>query len=197
MVYSGSVEAHKKCMCLTIQHWEFPNGEPGKLPKDSAFSHAVVPIGGGCLTPTVHVMARSNGVEDGTPWAVVEGPTFFGGCMDLCCTTKFSVSSSKGKSGDLAVITKKAPEGGCGLCVAMCTPADTYNLDFTPGNTMSPQQKASIIGEMVHLDFLFFESEQPLCRQSDDGKMCYILLCTCYCMGALCPVQCCFPLKQN
>ena len=73
------------------------------------------------------------------------------------------------------------------------TPADTYNLDFAPGHNLTPTQKAAVIGEMIHLDFLFFEAEQPLCRTSDDGKVCYLLLCTCYCMGALCPVQLCAP----
>ena len=136
-----------------VQHWEFPNGVPGTMDKSTAFSHAKVPLMGGCLTPTVNIMARANNVEDSQPWAVVEGPTFFGGCMDLCCATKFSVSRNKGKSGDLAIISKKAPNGCCETCVALCTPSDTYNLDFTEGHGMNPQQKAAVIGEMVSRDF--------------------------------------------
>jgi hypothetical protein len=132
-----------------VQHWEFPNGVPGTMDKSTAFSHAKVPLMGGCLTPTVNIMARANNVEDSQPWAVVEGPTFFGGCMDLCCTTKFTVSRTKGKSGDLATITKKAPNGCMETCVALCTPSDTYNLDFTEGHGMTPQQKGSIVAEMV------------------------------------------------
>ena len=38
------------------------------------------------------------------------------------------------------------------------TPADTYNLDFAPGHNLTPTQKAAVIGEMIHLDFLFFEA---------------------------------------
>lgn len=185
------------CACFKTQHWEFPNGVPGTMDKSTAFSHAKVPLMGGCLTPTVNIMARANNVEDSQPWAVVEGPTFFGGCMDLCCATKFSVSRNKGKLGDLAIISKKAPNGCMETCVALCTPSDTYNLDFTEGHGMNPQQKAAVIGEMVHLDFLFFEAEQPLCRTSEDGKMCFLLLCTCYCMGALCPVQLCVPTGKK
>jgi hypothetical protein len=132
-----------------VQHWEFPNGVPGTMDKSTAFSHAKVPLMGGCLTPTVNIMARANNVEDSQPWAVVEGPTFFGGCMDLCCATKFSVSRNKGKSGDLAIISKKAPNGCTETCVALCTPSDTYNLDFTEGHGMTPQQKGSIVAEMV------------------------------------------------
>jgi hypothetical protein len=137
-----------------VQHWEFPNGVPGTMDKSTAFSHAKVPLMGGCLTPTVNIMARANNVEDSQPWAVVEGPTFFGGCMDLCCATKFSVSRNKGKSGDLAIISKKAPNGCTETCVALCTPSDTYNLDFTEGHGMNPQQKAAVIGEMVSRDLL-------------------------------------------
>merc|ERR1719329_543268 len=99
--------------------------------------------------------------------------------MDLCCSTKFTVSRAGDKSGDLAIITKKNKDPGCiGLCVALCTPADTYNLDFSPGHKLSATQKAAIIGEMIHLDFLFFEAEQPICRE--DESACYLLLCTCY-----------------
>jgi len=191
-----TVRSPQGCFCCQADHYEFPNGEPGSMDKSTAFSHAQVPICGGFLTPTVNLMERENNMDKPSPWAVVEGPTCFGGCMDLCCTTRFTVSSTKGKSGDLAIITKKAPEGGCGLCIALCTPADTYNLDFKDLG-ITPQQKAAIIGEMVHLDFLFFEADQPICRQSDDGKTCYILLCTCYCLGALCPIQCCCHSENN
>ena len=154
-----STYAPKKICCSTIDHWEFEN-TPGLLdnPRPNAFAHAVVPIRGGMCTPTVNVMERDqkgNEIE----FAVVQGPTFFGGCMDLCCSTKFTVSRQGDKSADLALITKKNKDPGCmGLCVALCTPADTYNLDFAPGHNLTPTQKAAIVGEMIHLDFLFFEA---------------------------------------
>ena len=89
--------------------------------------------------------------------------------MDLCCSTKFTVSRAGDKSGDLAIITKKNKDPGCiGLCVALCTPADTYNLDFSPGHKLSATQKAAIIGEMIHLDFLFFEAESYFRRNDND-----------------------------
>lgn len=199
-MHSGNVPSTyspQGCACCKVQHWEFPNGVPGTMDKRTAFSHAKVPLMGGCLTPTVNIMARANNVEDSQPWAVVEGPTFFGGCMDLCCTTKFTVSRTKGKSGDLATITKKAPNGCMETCVALCTPSDTYNLDFTEGHGMTPQQKGSIVAEMVHLDFLFFEAEQPLCHCNDDNTVCYLMLCTCYCVGALCPCEICLCMPQQ
>jgi hypothetical protein len=107
------------------------------------------------------------------------------------------ISSSKGKSGDLGKITKKAPEGACACCIQLCTPADTYNIDFEQSAGLSPKQKAAIIGEMVHLDFLFFEAEQPLCRFEESNSTCYILLCTCYFFGYLCPCQLCIPCKSE
>ena len=188
-MHTGNINTTYSRNCC-VDHWEFPAGKPGQADKTNMFAHAIVPIGGGCLTPTVNLMSRE-GMGAETQFAVIEGPTFFGGCMDLCCRTEFSISSQAGKSGNLGIIRKKTPEGSCGMCVALCSPADTYNLDFTQGNNLTPKQKAAILGEMIHLDFLFFEADQPICRLSEDGKVCYILLCTCYCMGALCPVQCC------
>ena len=188
--------------CCKVDHWDFPRGGPGKAPKMNVFSHAQVPILGGGCTPTVNIMERTGTLQGlnpppATPFAVVEGPTCFGGCMDLCCQTKFMVSSQKGKAADIAVISKKAPQGACGMCAALCTPADTYNLDFNVDAKITPKQKAAIVGEIVHLDFLFFEAEQPLCRYNEENKMCYILLCTCYCFGALCPCELCIPCKSD
>jgi hypothetical protein len=128
---------------------------------------------------------------------VVEGPTCFGGCMDLCVNTNFFVSKQKGKAGDIAIIQKKARDPGfMGFCIALCTVVDTYNLDFTDPN-MTPQQKAQVIGDAVHLDYLFFDQEQPLCRYNESNDTIEILLCLCYCFGCLCPIKLCIPTKQN
>ena len=96
-----SVRTDKGCGPCKVAHWEFPEGTPGladQKNKLTAISEATVPIFGGGCTPTVNVMRRSanNEMEQ---FAVVEGPTCFGGCMDLCCTTEFKVSRAKGKAG--------------------------------------------------------------------------------------------------
>jgi hypothetical protein len=96
-----SVRTDKGCGPCKVAHWEFPEGTPGladQKNKLTAISEATVPIFGGGCTPTVNVMRRSanNEMEQ---FAVVEGPTCFGGCMDLCCTTEFQVSRAKGKAG--------------------------------------------------------------------------------------------------
>ena len=47
--------------------------------------------------------------------------------MDLFIDTYFTVSRQKGRSGDIAIIKKKAhDEGAWGCCVALCTPVDTH-----------------------------------------------------------------------
>lgn len=153
----------------------------------TVFAHSQVPIGGGGCTPTVNMMSRQNG-ED-TPYGVVEGPMCFGGCMDFCINTDFAISKQPGKAGDIAHITKKARDPGCqGLLIAMCTPIDTYLIDFTDAS-MTPTNKAQVIAEAIHLDFLFFENEQPVCRWNEQQKQCEILLCLCYCYGCLCPCK--------
>jgi len=149
----ASVYSPQGCGPCKVDHWDFPNGGPGFAPKHNMFAHAQVPIGGGGCTPTVNLMERS-GTVDSTlnsappPFAIVEGPTCFGGCMDLCATTKFAVSSTKGKKVVYAMITKKTPKGACGWFAALCTPADTYNLQFAMNAGLTPKQKATIVGEV-------------------------------------------------
>ena len=192
------------CICMACCQSEMflhagevgqPDGsDAGKLDKSTAFGHSIVPIMGGGITPTVNVMARTSDGQE-AQFGVVEGPTCFGGCADLCCSTPFTVSKEKGKAGDLAIIQKRARDPGCGgLCAALCSPADTYNIDFTDMN-LTPQQKAQVIGEAVHLDFLFFEREQPLCRVNESNNCLEILFCNCYCIGCLCPIKLCIPLN--
>ena len=117
-----STYAPKTVCCCKVDHWDF-EVTPGLLEtqRTTAFAHAAVPLYGGGCTPTVNLMERDvNGQEN--QFAVVQGPTFFGGCMDLCCSTKFTVSSQGDKSANLALITKKNKDPGCmGLCVALCT----------------------------------------------------------------------------
>ena len=182
----------KGCGPCKVAHWEFPEGTPGlaENKRPNVFAEATVPIMGGGCTPTVNVMRRG-AAQEMEQFAVIEGPTCFGGCMDLCCNTEFKVSRGKGKAGDLAVISKQKPDGFMELLIAMCTPVDKYQLHFTDNHGLHPTEKAAIMSEMVHLDFLFFEAEQPLCEYKAEEKMCYILLCTCYCFGCLCPIKMC------
>jgi hypothetical protein len=161
-----------------------------------------VPIGGGGCTPTVEVfkMAAPGTVttNDLTPAFLVEGPTCFGGLYDWCCDTSFFVSSAKGAKGDMATITKMKPHDCATCCRAMCTTADIYELQF-PNQQVAPDNKAIILGEMVHLDYMFFENDRfPItCEKQGDTTYITILFCLCYCYGCLCPIKCVIPLPEN
>ena len=71
-----------KICCFTIPHWKFDEGTPGVMKnlRPNAFAHAVVPIGAGGCTPTVNIMARDMAGNE-NQFAVVQGPTFFGGTL--------------------------------------------------------------------------------------------------------------------
>eukprot|EP00505_MAST-04D_sp_SCG-Rhode-Island_P003477 Stramenopile-MAST_4_protein_3477 len=175
--------------------------QAGNLSQEDVLAYGKVPIGGGGCTPTVHVMDRSTGNEVQT--AVIEGPMCFGGFMDCCVTTDFQVSREKGKSGDLGKIVKEVPVGCSEWCRAACTTADTYDLMLTEEGRMklTPVQKAALIGEMVHLDYMFFERDQfPVtCEQRGKSDQTWIscMLCLCYCYGCLVPCCITVPLPEE
>ena len=58
--------------------------------------------------------------------------------------------------------------------------------------TMTPQQRATLIGTLLLMDYMFFERDIDMCGIDGNGK-CYINLCNCYCCGQVCPCQ----LKQG
>lgn len=186
----------------------------GTLAYDHVISRAVVPIGGGGCTPTIEIFQRKveGGVLQGdTPpgaaktdaedrTMVVEGPMCFGGFKDLCCDTEYTISSDNGGSGDIARVTKKKPEGCSEWCRACCSTADTYDLNLSDrGHQMAPEQKAMMIGEMVHLDLMFFENDKfPIeCERQGDTTWINILCCVAYCYGCLVPIKCCIPCRDK
>jgi len=176
-----------------------PNTDrPGYFREDTVVARSFVPIGGGGCTPTIMVMDRNNGQE--IPAAVIEGPTCFGGMADYCCDTTFRISSRKGKSGDLGVIDKKVPRTCGDCCRAVCTPADTYDMHLTPqGRALPPHQKAALIGELVHLDYMFFENDKfPInCEKRGKKTYCNLTFCLCYLSGCLCPCTIRVPLGED
>jgi len=187
-----------------------PGPMPGDIPTDKLLMRGVVPIGGGGCTPTVEVFEKVPGQasDNNIGFAenqvmVVEGQTCFGGCYDLCFDTAFQISSQRGKSADIGEIKKRKPKCTCEECCrACCSTADTYDMTLTEkGTAMNPLHKAMLVGEMVHMDYMFFEHDENYCtvRREGDGTMIYILLCLCYCYGCLCPIKCCLyiPDKKN
>merc|ERR1712110_111024 len=140
-------------------------------------------------------------------WAYAEGPQCFGGCMDLCTTTTFGVNPMKTGSnktnglpgGQMASIQKDKPQGCKGLCMAVCSDVDTYKVTFNDPK-LNPIQRAAVLAETVHLDYMFFESDRDFCEVDDNGDgsgVIYITMCTAYVRGALIPIQSCIPYNSN
>ena len=184
------------CQDGMVLHAGSVRGKPGKIPTSQAIAHSRVPKWGGGLHPTLQVMHRGvSAVEE--PYAVVRGPTCFGGCTELCCKKDFGVSKvPQGwkpgtykdlHPGDAATITKKKPQSFKGVMKQLFTDADTYLVEFKDPS-MTPQQKAAMLGSLFLIDLMFFERDIDMCGVNSDGK-CYINFCNCYCYGCLCPCQ--------
>jgi hypothetical protein len=136
-------------------------------------------------------MDRGQGEKTYRPLAKVEGPCIFGGCSELCCPSSFPVSSMQPdqlntqlKTGDLAEITKKAPQGLAQAAREALTDSDTYTLQFKD-NKLAPQQKAMMLSSLVLVDYMFFEQDNGMC--SCENNKLKITLFECYCLGCLCP----------
>jgi len=156
----------------------------GELPRDSIFGSSAQPTCGGGFTPTVHVM-DGNGI-DVAPYAKVEGPCMFGGCSELCCDFSFPVSKfgSEKKTGDLAMITKQKPKSLKDAAKEAFGDSDMFIMEFKDPS-LTPTQKASLLGTLFLLDFMFFELDNGMLSCENGGVVC--TLCLCYCGGCLVP----------
>lgn len=162
----------------------------------NALGFSQVPILGGMLTPTIHLSDEPFPTEN--IWGKIEGPTCFGGCSELCCDFEFPVSkmSSESKTGDIARIVKRKPQGGVAGMKEMMSQSDVFTIEFTD-KSMTPEQKAAVLGNQIMLDFMFFEGQQnEMCGRDEEGN-CYCLLCNCYCFGALIPCRCTVQNNDN
>ena len=181
----------------------------GDLPHESVIMMDKVPIGGGACTPTIELFERrapgeiseeTHNAVFGEPFAYVEGPTCFGGCLDFCCDFPFFISSKPGKSGDYGQINKLKPQGCAGWCRACCSTADTYDIHLAEaGKKLEPEKKAMFLANMVHLDYWLFEQDRfPVtCEESGDVTWLNILCCLCYCYGCLIPCVCKCPISKK
>ena len=188
---------HECCQDEMVVHAGNVDGVPGSIDKSTAFGRGIVPMGGGGFTPTVEIMDRTDPAGEKVA-AVVQGPTFFGGCLDLFTDTTFPISRNGDNSGDVGVMTKLKPDGCEGMCRAVCSDADSYELEVSDPN-MTPQQKASLIANMLHFDYMFFEQDNNFCRVEKQGNtwVIYIHACSMYCYGCICPCEICIPIPEN
>ena len=134
-------------------------GDPGNMSPHTVFATAEQPCLAGGFTPTVQMSSPV-----GAPFAVVQGPCFFGGCSELCCHSEFKVSkippgvkaTDVQPVGDHAVLVKKRPDSLGAALREACTDSDVYTLQFKDPN-MSIEQKAGTLGTLFLLDYMYFE----------------------------------------
>jgi len=189
------------CACCQDELFMFPGnkmGAPGKLSKEGGvIATSIQPICGGGCTPTLELSEGEKSSEklSTPPYAWVEGPTFFGGMKDLCCATPFTLSSEKGKSGDIGTFKKQAPDNAMEMICAFCSDADGYEVTINPEANMSETQKLSFFGTLVQLDYMFFEKDNEICVLNKDASKLIVTLCNWYCCGMMSPVNVAIPLR--
>ena len=166
---------------------------PGKLPKDHVIGRAKVPVPfAGGLTPTVQVMDRTPTSD--VHWANVTGPTCFGGCSELCCTVPFAVKrvdALTGKTvfagpdgtGQVATIKKIRPKSMSEAARELLTDSDMFELEILD-TSITPQQRATLIGTALLMDYMFFERDLDMISCDANGNI-TLNLFNCFCCGTL------------
>ena len=145
---------------------------------------ATQPFLAGGLTPTLTVMERQpTGFRS---LATVKGPCLFGGCLELCRSTKFSIAPAAAVGGhvvegSLGRIVKRKPTDLAGNLREAVTDADVYTLELPPAAQLSAHQKALLLGTLLLADYMYFERDGACC----DANGC--TLCLVHCGGCLLP----------
>mmetsp|Transcript_40415 Transcript_40415/g.114446 ORF Transcript_40415/g.114446 Transcript_40415/m.114446 type:complete len:341 (+) Transcript_40415:170-1192(+) len=146
------------------------------------------PLGCCTCTPTLDIFDGS--VPDkNPPISKMHGPCIFGGCSELCAESEFPISrpSSGINVGDVAVIRKLRPRTCGDTCAECCTDSDRYMIEFKD-KSLTPQQKATLLGTLMLTDFMMFEQDNGMVNCRD--KRLTITFFLCFCGGCLCPCQC-------
>ena len=140
---------------------------------------------------------NDGGVGKTELFAATRGPCFTGGCSKLCCNAEFgaavadpSMTNNSRKLhrqnfGDFATITKLKPSKMGQAAREMFTDSDLFDVKFI-NTSITAQQKANVLAQMVHLDYMFFEQDNDMCERQGDGST-FINICNCFCYGCLCP----------
>jgi len=148
------------------------------------------------------VIYHSNG-DQKTPLAIIHGPTFFGGCAELCSDADFYITTCDkecnitGSPGDVARLRKLKPSDCMSMCLECCTDVDRYEVDINTNCNWNsdPNFLGMVLSSLFTLDFMFFEADHPYVDCNSDGSCLYITICNFYCYGCICPVQICIPTK--
>jgi len=181
-------------------------GEPGdahgKRDRTKLLGETIQPRGGGGFKPVMQMMDRADPTDGATGrselFAATRGPCFTGGCSKLCCDAEFGSSvaapTDYGKVkqmhtlnfGDFATITKLKPKTMAQGAREMFTDADLFDVQFK-NPSITPQQKATVLAQMIHLDYMFFERDGDMCYSDSAGF--HIVFCNCFIYGCVCPCE--------
>jgi len=153
------------------------------------------PVGGGGFKPSYDIYTGENisidmendAIETSLmKTAVVEGPTCcFGGFFESDFVVR-SPGENPSESLVYGNITKVGTASLKDAARELLTDADNFKINFT--NEADPVLRATMMAQMVLLDYMFFENEGLFdCGEENGGCYCQIHCCDCYCYGCLCP----------
>jgi len=179
-----------------------PGEAHGKRERAKLIGETIQPVGGGGFKPIMQLMDRADPNETtgrSELFAATRGPCLFGGCSKLCCSSEFGQAVASDQDfgnvskmhqlnfGNFASITKLKPKTMAQGAREMFTDSDLYDVQFK-NPSITPQQKANILGQMVHLDYMFFERDGDMCYFDGDGNF-HLVFFNCFIYGCVCPCQ--------
>lgn len=145
--------------------------------EDNRIGSVSMPICGGGCAPTLEIKDKGDNVQ-----AKVVGPYC---CISDLCGAKFEVKGPNDEP--FGAVEKLGVDSVAGAVQEALTDADNYNISF-------PQQlpvefKALMMGSLLLLDYMFFESEGAFEIDPCNGT-CKFKLCDCYLCGCIIPCTC-------
>jgi len=178
-----------------------PGGAKGTRDRAKLLGESVQPPLGGNFKPIMQIMDRVD-PNDKTGktnlFAAVRGPCLTGGCSKLCFNSVFGYGAADpsmanngsklhtSRFGEYATITKLKPKGMGQAVREAFTDSDLFDVRFI-SKDITPQQKANILAQVIHLDYMFFERDNDICSRSGNGVD--INFCNCFVYGCVCPCK--------
>lgn len=158
---------NESCSDAIYLHEGYIRGAVGNNGKGIASVVQDTNCGGGC-TPTLYINdgAARNGV--------IQGPTIFGGCLELCCDTTFYYTSNGGKiNGDVRGRIVHLHPQCCSMdCFTeMCTDSDKFGIEMS--DALSGDDKVKALAAMLLIDYM---SLRPMQRVLFESVICLVLL---------------------
>jgi len=177
-----------------------PGDAQGKRDRTKLLGETIQPRGGGGFKPVMQMMDRADPTDGAIGrselFAATRGPCFTGGCSKLCCDAEFGSAVAAPQDfgnvkkmhtlnfGDFATITKLKPKTMAQGAREMFTDSDLFDVQYK-NPSITPQQKANVLAQMVLLDYMFFERDSDMCYSDSAGF--HIVFCNCFIYGCVCP----------